>query len=80
MLATLNFSKKKKTQINVYLELNLSNTIKEEKKQLGGAGINKNDSKYIKAIFENFIFNLVRELDMPINAAVAITKLGRQSI
>lgn len=39
--------------------------------QLEGTDINKNNNKYRKDNFESFIFNLVREFDITINAAVS---------
>lgn len=88
-LATLSFSRKKKTQKNMNLaileycidmkwkNMNISNTIEKGKKKLGGIDINKNNSKCRKDNFKSFVFNLVRELDMAINAAIASSKLGR---
>lgn len=56
VLPTLSFSKKKKTQINVNPEVNISNTIEESKKQLAGTDINKNNSKYRKDNFEKNLY------------------------
>lgn len=67
----MSFSKKKTPQINVNPEVNISNTIEERKMQLEGTDINKNNNKYRKDNFESFIFNLVREFDITINAAVS---------
>lgn len=39
ILTTLSFSKKKKTQINVNLEVNINNIIEEGKKLLGGTDL-----------------------------------------
>lgn len=37
-------------------EVNISNTIEEEKKQLAGTDINKNNSKYRKDNFEKYLY------------------------
>lgn len=74
ILTTLSFSKKKKAQINMNLEVNIKNII-EEGKSCWEVLIYKDNSKYREDNFESFIFNLVRELDMAINAAVTSSKL-----